>query len=71
MLPISLASSSSSSIGGNVATNAAGSKFIMYGSTKDHVAKIKVLLANGEMLVLKKEIKKDATGPNLITIFWF
>ena len=58
LLPISLASSSSSSIGGNVATNAAGSKFIKYGSTKDHISKIKVMLANGEMLTLKKEIKK-------------
>ena len=70
LLPISLASSSSSSIGGNVATNAAGSKFIMYGSTKDHVSKIKVMLADGEMLSLKKEIKKDATGPNLMELFF-
>ena len=70
LLPISLASSSSSSIGGNVATNAAGSKFIKYGSTKDHIAKIKVMLANGEMLTLKKEIKKDATGPNLMELFF-
>ena len=69
LLPISLASSSSSSIGGNVATNAAGSKFIKYGSTKDHISKIKVMLANGEMLTLKKEIKKDATGPNLMELF--
>ena len=69
-LPISLASSSSSSIGGNVATNAAGSKFIKYGSTKDHVAKIKVMLASGEVLSLKKEIKKDATGPNLMELFF-
>ena len=69
LLPISLASSSSSSIGGNVATNAAGSKFIKYGSTKDHVVKIKVLLANGEILTLNKEIKKDATGPNLMELF--
>ena len=70
LLPISLASSSSSSVGGNVATNAAGSKFIKYGSTKDHIAKIKVMLANGEMLTLKKEIKKDATGPNLMELFF-
>ena len=70
LFPISLASSSSSSIGGNVATNAAGSKFIMYGSTKDHVAKIKVMLADGEILSLKKEIKKDATGPNLMELFF-
>ena len=70
LLPISLASSSSSSIGGNVATNAAGSKFIMYGSTKDHVSQIKVILADGEILSLKKEIKKDATGPNLMELFF-
>ena len=70
LLPISLVSSSSSSIGGNVATNAAGSKFIMYGSTKDHVSKIKVMLADGEILSLKKEIKKDATGPNLMELFF-
>ena len=70
LLPISLASSSSSSIGGNVATNAAGSKFIRYGSTKEHVARIKVMLANGEILSLKKEIKKDATGPNLMELFF-
>ena len=70
LLPISLASSSSSSIGGNVATNAAGSKFIKYGSTKDHVVKIKVLLANGEIITLNKEIKKDATGPNLMELFF-
>ena len=70
LLPITLASSSSSSIGGNVATNAAGSKFIKYGSTKDHVAKIKVMLASGEVLSLKKEIKKDATGPNLMELFF-
>ena len=70
LLPISLASSSSSSIGGNVATNAAGSKFIRYGSTKDHVAKLKVMLANGEVLTLQKEIQKDATGPNLMEIFF-
>ena len=70
LLPISLASSSSSSVGGNVATNAAGSKFIRYGSTKEHVARIKVLLANGEVLTLQKEIEKDATGPNLMELFF-
>lgn len=70
LLPISLASSSSSSIGGNVATNAAGSKFIRYGATKDHVIKMRVMLANGEVLSLQKEIAKDATGPNLMELFF-
>ena len=70
LLPISLASSSSSSIGGNVATNAAGSKFIRYGATKDHVTKMRVMLASGEVVSLQKEIAKDATGPNLMELFF-
>jgi D-2-hydroxyglutarate dehydrogenase len=34
------------------------------------VAKLKVMLANGEVLTLQKEIQKDATGPNLMEIFF-
>ena len=66
LLPISLSSSSSSSIGGNVATNAAGAKFIRYGSTKDYVAKMKVILATGEILELQKEGKQEMTTEEFI-----
>ena len=46
LLPISFSATSSSTIGGNLATNAAGAKFIRYGATKEHVASMKVVLAS-------------------------
>ena len=69
-LPIEFSSTSSSSIGGNVATNAAGAKFIKYGSTKDHVTGINVILPSGKKIQLSKRSLKDATGPNLMEIFY-
>ena len=69
-LPIEFSSTSSSSIGGNVATNAAGAKFIKYGSTKDHVTGINVILPSGKKIQLTKRSLKDATGPNLMEIFY-
>ena len=50
LLPISFSATSSSTIGGNLATNAAGAKFIKYGATKEHVASMKVVLASGELI---------------------
>ena len=70
LLPIEFSSTSSSSIGGNVATNAAGAKFIKYGSTKDHVVSIDVILPSGEKIQLSKRSLKDATGPNLMEVFY-
>ncbi len=70
MLPISFSGTSSSTIGGNLATNAAGAKFIRYGSAKEHVAGIKVVLPSGELIELRRDLLKDATGPNLIEIFY-
>jgi len=69
-LPIEFSSTSSSSIGGNVATNAAGAKFIKYGSTKDHVTGINIILPSGKKIQLSKRSLKDATGPNLMEIFY-
>ena len=70
LLPISFSATSSSTIGGNLATNAAGAKFIRYGSTKEHVASMKVVLASGELIELRKDVLKDATGPNLMELFF-
>ena len=70
LLPIEFSSTSSSSIGGNVATNAAGAKFIKYGSTKDHVVSIDVILPSGKKIQLSKRSLKDATGPNLMEVFY-
>ena len=70
LLPISFSATSSSTIGGNLATNAAGAKFIKYGATKEHVASMRVVLASGELIELRKDVLKDATGPNLMELFF-
>lgn len=44
----------SASIGGMAACNASGAKSFRYGSTRDHVESIRVVLADGEVLSLKR-----------------
>ena len=56
-------------IGGNVATNAAGAKFIGYGATRNHVQNMTVVLPGGEIVELGKTADKDATGPSLMELF--
>jgi FAD/FMN-containing dehydrogenase len=42
------------SIGGTVATNASGSRSFLYGDTRRHVRALRVILATGEPLVLRR-----------------
>lgn len=44
----------SATIGGNVNTNASGGRSYRFGSTRDHILGLKVLLTNGEKLELKR-----------------
>ena len=44
----------SASIGGMVSCNASGAKSFRYGSTREHVESIRVVLANGDILSLKR-----------------
>ncbi|MDE3194817.1 MAG: FAD-binding oxidoreductase [Acidobacteriota bacterium] len=41
-------------VGGTIATNASGSRSFMYGDTRRHVRAIRVVLAGGEVLVLRR-----------------
>lgn len=41
-------------LGGNVATNASGSHAFKYGVTRDHVLRLRVVLANGDVLDLRR-----------------
>jgi D-lactate dehydrogenase (cytochrome) len=51
-------------IGGTVATNASGEKTFKYGSTRDFILELEIILADGEILILSREnIKAD--GYNL------
>ena len=49
-------------IGGNLATNAGGDKAVRYGTTRNQVHAIEVVLPNGEIANLGTRSKKNSTG---------
>ena len=50
-------------LGGTVATNASGARTFKYGPTRNYVAGLKVVLASGEVLDLRRgEVRADAQG---------
>jgi glycolate oxidase subunit GlcD len=53
------------SIGGNVATNAAGASCIKYGTTKDYVLGLDVVLPSGEKIRTGVQTKKGVVGYDL------
>src|ERR1700691_3977024 len=53
------------SVGGSIATNASGSRGFLYGATRRHVRALRVVLANGETLVLKRGEKPPFEIPVL------
>jgi glycolate oxidase subunit GlcD len=67
--PVDFASAGSSQIGGNIATNAGGIKVLKYGLTRDWVAGLTVVTANGEILNLNNGLVKNATGYDLRHLF--
>ena len=67
--PVDFASSGSSQIGGNIATNAGGIKVIRYGLTRDRILGLKVITGEGKLLELNKGLIKNATGYDLRHLF--
>lgn len=63
--PVDFASTGSSQIGGNIATNAGGIKVIRWGMTRDWVAGLKVVTGNGDLIELNQGLVKNATGYDL------
>jgi D-lactate dehydrogenase (cytochrome) len=57
------------SIGGMLATNAAGIRTVRYGATKDNVLAIQVALADGRLLRLGSRSLKQSSGYNLLQLF--
>src|SRR5580658_8965304 len=55
----------SASIGGTAATNASGSRSFLYGDTRRHVRALRVVLTNGEVLVLRRGDKPPFEIPAL------
>jgi FAD/FMN-containing dehydrogenase len=63
--PVDFASSGSSQIGGNIATNAGGIKVIRHGMTRDWVLGLKVVTGTGELLDLNRGLIKNNAGYDL------
>ena len=67
--PVDFASSGTSQIGGNVATNAGGVRVIRYGLTRDWIAGLKVVTGAGQVLHCNNGLVKNATGYDLRHLF--
>lgn len=55
-------------LGGNVSTNAGGMRAVKYGTTKDYVKALIVVLPNGEILRLGSAVSKTSSGYNLTAL---
>ncbi len=55
----------SASVGGSIATNASGSRSFLYGATRRHVRALRVVLASGETLTLRRGEKPPFEVPVL------
>lgn len=52
-------------IGGNISTNAGGMRAVKYGTTRDWVVGLEVVLPNGKIEQFGKKVVKDSTGYSL------
>ncbi len=59
----------SATIGGMIANNASGTRTVRYGSTKDHVLQLSVVLATGEIIEMGTRASKTSSGYDLIHLF--
>ena len=69
MYPVDFASSGSSQLGGNIATNAGGIKVLRYGLTRAWVQGLTVVTGAGEVLELNRGLVKNATGYDFRHLF--
>lgn len=67
--PVDFASKGSSTVGGNIATNAGGVKVIRYGLTRQWVLGLRVVLASGDVLEADTALEKNNTGLDLRQLF--
>lgn len=69
LFPLSLAAEGSCQLGGVVSTNAGGTAVIRYGTTRDLVLGLEVVLPDGTVLDRLRTLRKDNTGYDLRQLF--
>jgi D-lactate dehydrogenase (cytochrome) len=69
LLPLSMGSETSAQIGGCLSTNAGGIAVLRYGTARDLVLGLEVVLPNGDVLSDLKGLRKDNTGYDLRSLF--
>jgi FAD/FMN-containing dehydrogenase len=65
LFPLDLGARGSCTVGGNIATNAGGNRVIRYGTMRNLVLGLEVVLADGSVVPARQRILKDATGYDL------
>ena len=69
IFPLNMSSIGSAQVGGAISTNAGGMNVIKYGSIRENILALEVVLSNGDILSLGSNLIKDNTGYNLKDIF--
>jgi FAD/FMN-containing dehydrogenase len=69
LLALSLASEGTAQLGGLLSTNAGGTNVLRYGSARDQVLGLEVVLADGRIWDGLKGLRKDNTGYDLKQVF--
>ncbi len=69
LFPLSLGAEGSCQIGGNLSTNAGGTQVLRYGTSRELVLGLEVVLPTGEVLDMLRGLRKDNTGYHLPGLF--
>src|SRR3954465_3432690 len=69
LFPLSLAAEGSCQIGGNLSTNAGGVNVLRYGTAREQVLGLEVVLADGRVWNGLRTLRKDNTGYDLKQLF--
>jgi FAD/FMN-containing dehydrogenase len=69
LFPLSLAAEGSCQIGGNLSTNAGGVNVLRYGTAREQVLGLEVVLADGSVIDGLRELRKDTAGYDLKQLF--
>jgi FAD/FMN-containing dehydrogenase len=69
MLPLDLGARGTATIGGNVSTNAGGTRVLRFGMMRDMVLGLEAVLADGTVIDARSKIIKNNTGYDLKQLF--